>query len=99
MDVIRTTTTFGGLTTTSGLCLDKEGQVRKKGVGTTLGTTATTSTSMVLQEISSQQVLNNAYAYLESLSVEELAQLDELMNNKEKEFAVNTSTEEYGRHI
>ncbi len=99
MDVIRTTTTFGGVTTTGALCLDKEGQIRPKGVGTTLGTTATTSTSMVLQEISSQQVINNAYAYLESLSVEELAELDELMNHKEKEFTSDVPKEEITRHI
>ena len=50
MDVIRTTTTFGGVTTTGALCLDKEGQIRPKGVGTTLGTTANTDSVFPLSE-------------------------------------------------
>lgn len=76
-------TTIGatGISTTT--CLDEEGNVKKTGVISSAIVSATSTTSTSLQNIHERKALSNAYAYIESLSDEQIAEMLEKLDQKE----------------
>lgn len=86
MSLLTTISGASSLYTTTTTCIDEEGQIIPKRRNTAISTTVTTATCGTLQSLDEFRVLNKAQTYVESLSKEELATLDQMLSEKEMAF-------------
>lgn len=81
---LETATSLGSVTTSADTCLKEDGTINKKGVIASLASTTAVTATNCMQELSYHRVINNANAYMESMSDEELEQLMIALNKKEE---------------
>lgn len=79
-----TSTSLGTVTTTSNTCVNEDRSINKKGVVASIASTTAVTATNCIQEISYRRVINDASAYMEAMSDEELDQLITALDKKQK---------------